>query len=72
MSRSGQEVRADIRSCPPKVEDVSSIRNLRTRHAVVTKDPPNMVQLTIVNNICFEVLQTCRVGTTLSLLNAGS
>ncbi|PNF16213.1 hypothetical protein B7P43_G15502 [Cryptotermes secundus] len=24
------------------LEDVSSIRNLRTRRAVVTKDPPNM------------------------------
>jgi hypothetical protein len=32
-----------IRSCPPKLEGVSSIRNLRTRHAVVTRDPHNMV-----------------------------
>jgi hypothetical protein len=31
-----------IRSCPLKLEGVSSIRNLRTRHAVVTRDPPNM------------------------------
>jgi hypothetical protein len=31
-----------IRSYPPYLEGVSSIRNLRTRHAVVTKDTPNM------------------------------
>jgi hypothetical protein len=31
-----------IRSCPPKLEGVSFIRNLRTRHAAVTRDPPNM------------------------------
>jgi hypothetical protein len=31
-----------IRSYPPYLESVSSIRNLRTRHAVVTRDPPNM------------------------------
>jgi hypothetical protein len=31
-----------IRSYPPYLEAVSSIRNLRTRHAVVTRDPPNM------------------------------
>jgi transposase InsO family protein len=31
-----------IRSYPRKLEGVSSIRNLRTRHAVVTRDPPNM------------------------------
>jgi hypothetical protein len=30
-----------IRSCPPYLEAVSSIRNLRTRHAVVTRDPSN-------------------------------
>jgi hypothetical protein len=29
---------------PPYLEAVSSIRNLRTRHAVVTRDPLNMVQ----------------------------
>jgi hypothetical protein len=26
----------------PKLEDVSSILKLRTRHALVTRDPPNM------------------------------
>jgi hypothetical protein len=31
-----------IRSYPPELEGVSSIRNLRTRHAVVTRDPPNV------------------------------
>jgi hypothetical protein len=31
-----------IRSYPPKLEGVSSIRNLRTRHAVMTRDPPNI------------------------------
>jgi hypothetical protein len=31
-----------IHSYPPKLEGVSSIRNLRTCHAVVTRDPPNM------------------------------
>jgi hypothetical protein len=31
-----------ILSCPPYLEAVSSIRNLRTRHAVVTTDPPNI------------------------------
>jgi hypothetical protein len=31
-----------IRSYLPYLEVVSSIRNLRTRHAVVTRDPPNM------------------------------
>jgi hypothetical protein len=30
-----------IRSCPPYLEAVSSIRNLRTRHAVVTRDTLN-------------------------------
>jgi hypothetical protein len=33
----------DIRSYPPYLEAVSSIRNPRTRHAVVTVDPLNMV-----------------------------
>jgi hypothetical protein len=32
-----------IRSYPPKLEGVSSLRNLRTRHAVVTRDPPDIV-----------------------------
>jgi hypothetical protein len=27
---------------PPYLEGVSSIRNLRTRHGVVTRDPPNI------------------------------
>jgi hypothetical protein len=27
---------------PPYLESLSSIRNLRTRHAVVTRDPLNM------------------------------
>jgi hypothetical protein len=31
-----------IRSYPPYLEAVSSIRNLRTRRAVVTRDPRNM------------------------------
>jgi hypothetical protein len=31
-----------IHSYPPKLEGVSSICNLRTRHAMVTRDPPNM------------------------------
>jgi hypothetical protein len=33
-----------ICSYPPYMEAVSSIRNLSTRHAVVTRDPPNMEQ----------------------------
>jgi hypothetical protein len=38
-----------IRSYPPYLEDVSSIRNLRTRHAVVTRDPLNMdCRITII------------------------
>jgi hypothetical protein len=32
-----------IRSYPPYLEAVSSIRNLSTRHAVVKKGPPKMV-----------------------------
>jgi hypothetical protein len=31
-----------IRSYPPYLEGVSSNRNLRTRHAIVTRGPPNM------------------------------
>jgi hypothetical protein len=31
-----------VRSCPPDLEAFSFISNLRTRHAMVTKDPPNM------------------------------
>jgi hypothetical protein len=44
-----------IRSCPPKLEGVSSIRNLRTRHAVVTRDPPNMGStVTVFKNISID------------------
>jgi hypothetical protein len=32
----------NIRSYPPNLEVVSPIRNLRTRQAVVTKDPANV------------------------------
>jgi hypothetical protein len=32
-----------IRSYPPYLEAVSSIHNLRTHCAMVTRDPPNMV-----------------------------
>jgi hypothetical protein len=31
-----------VRDCLPKLDGFSSIRNLRTRRAVVTRDPPNM------------------------------
>jgi hypothetical protein len=31
-----------IHSYPPYLEAVSSIRNVRTRHAMATRDPPNM------------------------------
>jgi hypothetical protein len=34
-----------IRSYPKYLEAVSSIRNRRTRHAVVTRDPPNTEHL---------------------------
>jgi hypothetical protein len=34
-----------IRSYPPYLEAVSSVRNPRSRHAVVTVDPLNMVTL---------------------------
>jgi hypothetical protein len=34
-----------IRSYPPYLEAVPSIRNLMTRHAVVTRDPPNMARI---------------------------
>jgi hypothetical protein len=37
-----------IRSYPPYLEAVFSIRNLRTRHALVTRDPPNMAPYTCV------------------------
>jgi hypothetical protein len=32
-----------ILSYPPYLEGVSSIHNLRTHHAVVTRDPPNIL-----------------------------
>jgi hypothetical protein len=32
----------NIFACPPYLEAISSIRNLMTRHTVVTRDPPNM------------------------------
>jgi hypothetical protein len=37
-----------ICSYPPYLEGVSSIRNLRTRHAVVTRDSPNLEQQIIL------------------------
>jgi hypothetical protein len=37
-----------IRSYSPHLEAVSSIRNLRTRHALVTWDPPNMIYFTLL------------------------
>jgi hypothetical protein len=36
-----------IRSYPPYLEGVSSIHNLRTRHAVVTRNPPDMEKLAV-------------------------
>jgi hypothetical protein len=44
-----------IRSYPPYLEGVSSIHNLRTRHAVVTRDPPNMVHIGLVLYLIFLV-----------------
>jgi hypothetical protein len=47
---------------PPYLEAVSSIRSLRTRHAVVTRDPPNM-GLTVLSvqefnsSFCLESIQ---------------
>jgi hypothetical protein len=41
-----------IRSYPPYLEAVSSIRKLRTRHAVPTWGPPNMGSVK-----CWEVLE---------------
>jgi hypothetical protein len=40
-----------IRSYPPYLEAAPSIGNLRTRHAVVTRDPPNMAVNPITNPI---------------------
>jgi hypothetical protein len=42
-----------ILSYPPYLEAVSSIRNLRTRHAVVTRDPPNMENIKRPSNTRF-------------------
>jgi hypothetical protein len=39
-----------IRSYPPYLEAVSSVRNLRTRHAVVTRDP---LKLTILPDVLY-------------------
>jgi hypothetical protein len=39
-----------IRSYPPYLEAFSSISNLRMRHAIVTRDPPKMVQRPKANN----------------------
>jgi hypothetical protein len=35
-------VYSNVRSYPPYLEAVSSIRNLRARHALMTRNPPNM------------------------------
>jgi hypothetical protein len=43
-----------ICSCPPKLEGVS-IRNLRTRHAVMKRDPPNMGStVTVLKNFSID------------------
>jgi hypothetical protein len=42
-----------IRSYPPYLEAVFSIRNLRTHHAVVTEDPLNFCSVGICNWINF-------------------
>jgi hypothetical protein len=39
-----------IRSYPPYLEAVSSIHNLRMRHAMVTRDPPNMERIRLNNS----------------------
>jgi hypothetical protein len=44
-----------IRSYPPYLEAVSSLRKLRTRHAVVRRDPPNMAFLTMGEKKTFAV-----------------
>jgi hypothetical protein len=41
-----------ICSFPPKLEGVSSIRNLSTRHAIVTRDPPILIHGNNVHTIC--------------------
>jgi 5-methylcytosine-specific restriction endonuclease McrA len=47
-----------IRSYPPYLEAISSIRNPRTWHAVVTVDPLNMVHKLTVDNIQCHHLHT--------------
>jgi hypothetical protein len=44
-----------IRSYPPYLEAVSSIRNLRTCHAAGTRDPPNMELYRVCNIYSFNV-----------------
>jgi hypothetical protein len=39
-----------IHGCPAYVEGVVSIRNLRTRHAVVTRDPPVRLSIELTFN----------------------
>jgi hypothetical protein len=46
-----------IRSYPPYLEAISSIRNLRTRHAVVTRDPLNMA----IDGLSILNLQQCLI-----------
>jgi hypothetical protein len=51
-----------IRSYPPYLEDFSSIRNLRTRHAMVTKDPTNMANFTVwVQNLVLTLREEHRL-----------
>jgi hypothetical protein len=40
-----------IHSYPPYLEAISSMHNLRTCHAVVTRDPPNMVHNKELHNL---------------------
>jgi hypothetical protein len=49
-----------IRSYTPKLEGVSSIRNLRTHHAVVTRDPPICIYVCVVWNTVVHKM-TCLV-----------
>jgi hypothetical protein len=52
------------------LEAVSSIRNLRTHHAVVTRDPHNMEGCShgelfrVGKNICFQVIRTVTLQAT--------
>jgi hypothetical protein len=47
-----------IHSYPPYVESVSSIRNLRTRHAVVTRVPLNLSSCLLSKNIKIRIYKT--------------